>query len=491
MANFIPEDHDLARLIVELDQNDYDFIGTSSRFVDNSWSKILQNYKKITPSKIDIYNITYNSKSQAKKSLDGENIKKYFNFFQNLQQFSENGVFADNCGQILISNWTLNVQAGYVASKNSCLKCDYLDGPFLARVETLYQQKIESVASSIFMSPESMHPLSIFMKPYMMPVKINQTEAPNTAGLKVEGAKIASKIQYKQTQNSAICPGVMFTQFRRKKSNLTFEIRRIAEILQVSEVSLLDERQKFSFTCQHVNLPCRWRSLMSQSLPPCCLKFLTNNVHNFLNILAVNGILAGLAHGNLFGSIKNSGSSLPWDTDMDLPFLKSDTPKLSKLIGKKSVLDEVKNVKKGNFNFKNRHYLFDGKGYRNSRVGNMGEFHGVHVDSYSRELWEFIGKMENLDSGLLASMENLNTSSLYKFYMSTKTYLNGILVPTLYHPVLSLQLEYGKEIYQHVEHTKDKHGYFHLGYFHQCYQPGHHACLDQRHECRKGFCLFC
>ena len=58
----------------------------------------------------------------------------------------ENGQWNLNCYQFLTKNYSLKVVPGYhVSTKESCLVCDLIQGPFLARTEIFQRLQFESV----------------------------------------------------------------------------------------------------------------------------------------------------------------------------------------------------------------------------------------------------------------------------------------------------------------------------------------------------------
>jgi len=154
--------------------------------------------------------------------------------------------------------------------------------------------------------------------------------------------------------------------------------------------------------------------------------------------------------------LKNQGGSLPWDTDMDLPYLGRDyfVFKEHFLEAQKELGIRLKRLGKDETKYDNITGLTTGPGFD-------GKCNGFHLDSY--------GKSEDYFFG-----ENKSKSKL------TKVNIDGQYFPTNYNPAKFLR-KYGTEIFQHVEHAKTvvySKGYSDLGKFKECGIKGHHSCLE-------------
>ena len=198
LLEFYQSDTDLKRLIRELNIQDADIASGSSRYV-------------------------------TLDSLDSAN-------------------WADNCGQLSFKNWTLTVSPGYKNSKNSCLKCSYLDGPLLFR-SSIFPKISKDRKNFIFKNLENFN-FNFF---------VNLEDGATSGGANLV---VPSRINH----NSIICPDVMFSQERvsgQNVQNIKYDresldgsknsLLELSKTLQVSEIKLLNSIEH-SFTCQEADL---------------------------------------------------------------------------------------------------------------------------------------------------------------------------------------------------------------------------------------------
>lgn len=210
--------------------------------------------------------------------------------YRNLQ-----GHWSMNCHQMTIKNFSLVYQTGYHASKEECVFCDDVTGPFVARTEFLKGQAFdENLAEDILF-----HDFFI--------------------GHKLRKSKMA------------VCPDSMFyVDYTERRKHVQSKWLPVAKKYRLLNI-LLPNNEKLKFGCQELELECKM--VKGTALSPCCLKELADMIKFFMKTCEREGMLCELQEGTLLGALK-LGKVLPWERDADLTFFSGNFSKL-KTLGEK------------------------------------------------------------------------------------------------------------------------------------------------------------
>lgn len=201
----------------------------------------------------------------------------------------QHGYWEHGCLQATMSNYRLKYTHGYEHSKDGCMFCDDVLGPFLT-----WTQVLKDVPFTNSLDGVSMY------RDWFLNLQ-------NNRGL------------------SVMCPDVMF--FLKSSPKLVrHNWLQIATIWSLQTIKT-HEHEIFSFTCDDVGIHCRnlMQTVSSFLLPPCCLEKAFQEFEYLQTCAEELGLTFGLQAGTQLGFLK-LGRILPWDFDTDGIYLKSEQP---------------------------------------------------------------------------------------------------------------------------------------------------------------------
>lgn len=215
------------------------------------------------------------------------------------------GYWSNGCLQMQLKNYTLAYKSGYHHSFAECLVCDYLSGPFMAKVTPLKQ---------IGFHLRGKHGLyrDFFLR-------IKQRHSSVHPGLGHGGGTAVVS-----------CPDVMFhTQVPQVTDKELVDFANKQDIKKIVEA---DGRVRW-FGCRRgikhrKGEKCPVKSGLA--VPPCCLENLADAIKYVMEQCEMNNATCELQEGTLLGAVKLN-KVLPWERDADITFLTADFPKLVKL----------------------------------------------------------------------------------------------------------------------------------------------------------------
>ena len=193
------------------------------------------------------------------------------------------GHWKAGCVQTTMKNYVLKYQEGYYHSRNECMFCDYLQGPFVAKTKLLKFD--ESLPNEV-----------IFEDWFLRAVE--------------DGHLIMS------------CPDAMYfttdySSFSKKTDTNVW--KPLAKKWELNRV-LLPEGVKHSFSCKDIGLNCNAKSAL---LPVCCQEEYADALWFVQKFADTHNVTFELDAGSLLGGVKFNGL-LPWDLDGDIKVLLSD-----------------------------------------------------------------------------------------------------------------------------------------------------------------------
>ncbi|EDO30746.1 predicted protein [Nematostella vectensis] len=332
------------------------------------------------------------------------------------------------CYQATVKNYVLGYQDGYYHSRNSCMFCDHLQGPFVAMTD--YVKKLgfdESISNYVI------------FEDFFLRVGDDQ--------------KLVMA-----------CPDAMYfmndySQVTRRDVWLT-----LAKKWQLNRV-VLSTGKTHSFSCSDLDFRCERKVTKSFLLPVCCLELYTEALKFFKDFLDKHNVHFELDSGSVLGGVKFNGI-LPWDLDMDISILSQNVS----IFGKQETQEL----------FKREGYTF--KNYEPPTVKEDGSFSGGFLRIFSPggdiyiELWGM--------SVLTNPSKNFLPPELRKPELYTKANIRGIWVNTAYSPGFYSRGRYGREVLKHaqswlqVKGKKNSWASYDSGAFSSCDNPKHHSCLD-------------
>ena len=204
------------------------------------------------------------------------------------------GHWKAGCVQTTMKNYVVEYQEGYYHSRNECMVCDHLQGPFVAKTKLLKFD--ESLPNEV-----------IFEDWFLRVV--------------ADGNLIMS------------CPDAMYfmtdySSFSKKTDKNVW--KPLAKKWELNRV-LLPEGVKHSFSCKDIGFQCVAKG---QLLPVCCQEEYADALAFLQRFADENNIIFELDSGSALGGVKFNGL-IPWDTDGDLIALTSDI----EIFGKKETVD--------------------------------------------------------------------------------------------------------------------------------------------------------
>ncbi|XP_078359839.1 uncharacterized protein LOC144644262 isoform X1 [Oculina patagonica] len=193
------------------------------------------------------------------------------------------GHWKAGCVQTKLKNYVLEYQEGYYHSRNECMYCDYLQGPFVTKTNLL---KFD----------ESL-PNEVIFEDWFLRV--------------VDGGKLIMS-----------CPDAMYftTDYHSYSKRTDKDVwTPLAKKWQLNRV-LLPKGVKHSFSCKDIGFQCNAKSAL---LPVCCQEEYADALSFFQEFADMHNVSFELDAGSILGGVKFNGL-LPWDLDGDLKVLLSD-----------------------------------------------------------------------------------------------------------------------------------------------------------------------
>ena len=207
------------------------------------------------------------------------------------------GHWKAGCVQTTMKNYVLEYEEGYYHSRNECMFCDYLQGPFVAKTKLLKFD--ESLPNEV-----------IFEDWFLR--------------LAQDGNLMMS------------CPDAMYfmtdySSFSKRTSKNVW--KPLAKKWELNRV-ILPEGVKHSFSCKDIGLQCKANS---ELLPVCCQEEYAKALSFLQTFADEHNITFELDSGSVLGSVKFNGL-LPWDLDGDLSLLHADMA----IFGKKDTVEHFR-----------------------------------------------------------------------------------------------------------------------------------------------------
>lgn len=188
------------------------------------------------------------------------------------------------CQQSYLYNYILEYKDGYYKSKNECMYCDNIIGPFLARSSTLKEILFDEGLS-----------LEVVFEDWFLRIK-----------------------QYSRLVMN--CPDSLY--FASDPSANKKEVSKdlwlsLVKKWQINRI-VLAEGQKMSFSCLESNLKCTdmYAITRKRLMPICCMDQLAGAMRDFHELCLENGLIYNYIGGSVLGAVKFRGI-IPWDFDGD------------------------------------------------------------------------------------------------------------------------------------------------------------------------------
>ncbi|KAJ7360029.1 hypothetical protein OS493_019119 [Desmophyllum pertusum] len=208
------------------------------------------------------------------------------------------GHWKAGCVQTTLNNYVLGYQEGYYQSKNGCMYCNYLQGPFVTKTNLLKFD--ESLPNEV-----------VFEDWFIRVVG--------------DGNLIMT------------CPDAMYfttdytSYSKRADKNVWTPLAKKWELNRV----LLPRGVKHSFSCKDVGFRC---NAHSELLPVCCQEEYADALTFFQKFTDAHNATFELDTGSTLGGVKFNGL-LPWDLDGDFVVLSKDI----EIFNKKETIEHFKN----------------------------------------------------------------------------------------------------------------------------------------------------
>ena len=193
------------------------------------------------------------------------------------------------CVQTKLKNYVLEYQEGYYHSKNECMFCDYLQGPFVTKTSLL--QLDENLPDEVVFD-------DWFLR-------------------LVQGGELIMA-----------CPDAMYFTIDYHSKRRDKEVwTPLAKKWELNRV-LLPADVKHSFSCQDIGLKCN-NFVKNALLPVCCLEMYADALSFLQRFSDTHNIGFELDSGSALGGVKFNGL-VPWDIDGDVFLLFADIPTFNK-----------------------------------------------------------------------------------------------------------------------------------------------------------------
>ncbi|XP_078344664.1 uncharacterized protein LOC144630209 isoform X2 [Oculina patagonica] len=330
------------------------------------------------------------------------------------------GHWKAGCVQTKLKNYVLEYQEGYYHSKNECMFCDYLQGPFVTKTKMLKLD--ESLPNEV-----------VFEDWFLRVVE--------------DGNPIMA------------CPDAMYftaDYYSYSKRNDKKVWTPLAKKWELNRV-LLPQGVKHSFSCQDIGFTCNAHSGL---LPVCCQELYAEAVSFFKKFTDENNVRFELDSGSVLGGVKFNGL-IPWDVDGDFFVLSTEIQIFNKA-------ETIEYFQRSGYSLTEyEEPMLDGKKYM---------YDGYVKISFNAFYIEVFGTTVMSNTVYLPS-------ELQKPETFTKANIRGIWVDTKYSPGLYARNRYGREILKHSQSWGEvglphSFGDYNPGSFTPCKNPTHHACLS-------------
>jgi len=332
------------------------------------------------------------------------------------------GHWKAGCVQTKLKNYVLEYQEGYYHSKNECMFCDYLQGPFVTK-------------TSLLKLDENL-PDEVVFDDWFLRV--------------VEGGNLAMT-----------CPDAMFftidynSYSRITDKNVWTPLAKKWELNRV----LLPQGVKHSFTCQNIGFKCD-NYAQNALLPVCCQEMFADALSFFKTFADKNNVRFELDSGSVLGGVKFNGI-IPWDIDGDVFVLSTEFEIFNKI-------ETIDYFRKNGYSL--TEYvspMLDGKKYM---------YDGFVKITFNKFFIEVFGT--NVMSNTLYLPRELQN----RHQTFTKANIRGNWVDTKFSPGLYARNRYGREILKHSQSWRKvglahSFGDYEPGSFGPCENSMHHACL--------------
>ena len=328
------------------------------------------------------------------------------------------GHWKASCVQTQIRNYVLEYQEGYYHSKNECMFCDYLQGPFVTKTEML---KLD----------ESL-PNEVVFEDWFLSV--------------VEDGNLIMA-----------CPDAMYftTDYysgsKRTNRNVWTPLAKKWELNRVQ----LPHGVTHSFSCLDIGLKCKADNAL---LPVCCQELYADAVSFFKKFTDERDIRFELDAGSVLGGVKFNGL-IPWDLDGDVFVLSTDIH----IFNEKETIEYFQKSGYGLTEYESP--MLDGRKYM---------YDGYVKVSFNEFYIEIFG------TNVMSNTVYL-PAELHRHDAFTKANIRGNWVDTKYSPGLYARNRYGREILKHSQSwykvgLVHSFGNYTPGSFTPCENPMHHAC---------------
>ena len=333
------------------------------------------------------------------------------------------GHWKAGCLQTKLKNYVLEYQEGYYHSKNECMFCDYLQGPFVTKTKLL---KLDETL-----------PDEVVFEDWFLRV--------------VEGGNLAMA-----------CPDAMYfaidynSYSKRTDKDVWTPLAKKWELNRV----LLPQGVKHSFSCQDIGFNCD-NYAQNALLPVCCQEMFADALSFFKTFADAHNVRFELDSGSVLGGVKFNGI-IPWDMDGDVFVLSTEIEIFNKS-------ETIELFRENGYNLTEYESpMLDGKVYM---------YDGFVRLTFNKFFIEVFGT--NVMSNTLFLPRELQN----RYQTFTKANIRGNWINTKFSPGLYARNRYGREVLKHSQSWR-KVGLAHScsqydpGSFEPCENPMHHACLS-------------
>ena len=189
------------------------------------------------------------------------------------------------CQQYVMRNYTLSYSGGYFSSDKSCLFCQHVDGPFMARTALMKAMPFHTS----FLSEQ------------------------------IVFADFFLRLNRQEKSQAMVCPDSMFHVY-----NNTDHSREswtpLARKWELNVINIGSER--IPLRCS--DLPASCNKYSGRGLSPCCMQDIADQIKFLARTCAQNNITISLNAGTMLGAIK-FGGILPWELDADVSFARENS----------------------------------------------------------------------------------------------------------------------------------------------------------------------
>lgn len=217
------------------------------------------------------------------------------------------------CLQTSIEHYRLRYEEGYHASKNECIYCDHLSGPFIARTSLFNMVKFDDHLRS-----------DVIFEDFFIRLKQNSILVMN-------------------------CPDAMYF-VHELKTHTRFSWLSLAKKWELNRIALPDDLN-FKFSCEDVGMKCSELHPLSgkRFMPTCCMDRLMDGLKALHAFSRKENLLYYINGGTLLGAIKFQ-NIIPWDFDGDVIYYLSNFTTFQR--NNRTISSNPKKIFLDDFNFK-------------------------------------------------------------------------------------------------------------------------------------------